>query len=193
MGLSCLNDLLGRNRGDGRGCRVGSGVVARGGGEAARRDIGVGVCHYDLERGEVIRRKRMIRDSPNNLRQTLFFFRRFGREAPSRGQNLKIRREHRHKRGSKSGKGAVANSVSLLSPILFFHALIPIALHSGLAPSRLLPNESPRCLFPRPGRVLSASFLCRSSPRAEQCSRNGLLPRLGVLLSPPREDRVWSI
>lgn len=40
MGLSCLNDLLGRSRGDGRGCRVGSGVDARGGGEAARRDIG---------------------------------------------------------------------------------------------------------------------------------------------------------
>ena len=39
MGLSCLNELLGRSRGDGRGCIVGSGVVARGGGEEARRDI----------------------------------------------------------------------------------------------------------------------------------------------------------
>lgn len=39
MGLSCRNDLVGRSRGDGRGCRVGSGVVARGGGEAARGDI----------------------------------------------------------------------------------------------------------------------------------------------------------
>lgn len=80
MGLSCLNDLLGRSRGDGRGCRVGSGVVARGGGEAARRDIGGGkncwggVGHYDFEGVEVIRRKRMIRGNPNNLRQTLFFF-----------------------------------------------------------------------------------------------------------------------
>ena len=39
----CLSppiDLLGLSRGDGRGCRAGSGVVARGGGEAARRDIG---------------------------------------------------------------------------------------------------------------------------------------------------------
>ena len=54
MGLSCMNDLLGRSRGDGRGCSVGSGVVARGGGETARRDIveqGVlgGVCHYGFD------------------------------------------------------------------------------------------------------------------------------------------------
>ena len=38
-GLSCLIDLLGLIRGDGSGCNAGSGVVARGGGEAARRDI----------------------------------------------------------------------------------------------------------------------------------------------------------
>lgn len=38
-GLSCLNDLLGLSRGDGSGWSAGSGVVARGGGEAARRDI----------------------------------------------------------------------------------------------------------------------------------------------------------
>ena len=38
-GLSCLIDLLGLRCGDGSGCRAGSGVVARGGGEAARRDI----------------------------------------------------------------------------------------------------------------------------------------------------------
>ena len=36
---SSPNDLLGLSRGDGRGCRAGSGVVARGGGEAARRDM----------------------------------------------------------------------------------------------------------------------------------------------------------
>lgn len=39
MGLSPPKDLLGRSRGDGRGWRAGSGVVARGGGEVARRDI----------------------------------------------------------------------------------------------------------------------------------------------------------
>ena len=52
--LSCLNDLAGLRCGDGRGWMVGSGVVARGGGEAARGDIGErrmlgGACHYGLE------------------------------------------------------------------------------------------------------------------------------------------------
>ena len=37
--LSCMNDLLGRSRGDGRGWSAGSGVEALGGGEAARGDI----------------------------------------------------------------------------------------------------------------------------------------------------------
>ena len=48
-GLSRPIDLLGLSRGDGRGWRMGSGVVARGGGEAARRDIagGGGVTFID--------------------------------------------------------------------------------------------------------------------------------------------------
>lgn len=37
--FSCMNDLLGRSRGDGRGWSAGSGVEALGGGEAARGDI----------------------------------------------------------------------------------------------------------------------------------------------------------
>lgn len=74
----------------------------------------------------------MIRATPNNLRQTLFFF---GASEERRrrggvGDYLKIKREHRHKRGTKNGKGAVGNSVSLLS-----HST---HLHSGLVPSRLL-------------------------------------------------------
>ena len=54
-GLSRPIDLLGLSRGDGRGWRMGSGVVARGGGEAARRDIGGrgGAAHCGLERGRL--------------------------------------------------------------------------------------------------------------------------------------------
>lgn len=54
-GLSCLIDLVGLSRGDGRGWMVGSGVVARGGGETARRDIaerrmlGGSGCHPSFE------------------------------------------------------------------------------------------------------------------------------------------------
>ena len=39
IGLRRPIDLLGLSRGDGSGWRMGSGVVARGGGDAARRDI----------------------------------------------------------------------------------------------------------------------------------------------------------
>ena len=77
-GLSCLIDLLGLSRGDGRGWKVGSGVVARGGGEVARRDsaewrVRGGLSHYRLSEGGYKERERVIRETANHLRQALFF------------------------------------------------------------------------------------------------------------------------
>lgn len=90
-GLSCLIDLLGRSRGDGRGWKVGSGVVARGGGEVARRDIaggGGGVSFWEMW-VEVIRRERMIRERAQITSVNLSPFQKAralaGEEAPGRG------------------------------------------------------------------------------------------------------------
>lgn len=81
----------------------------------------------------------MIRGTPNNLRQTLFFS---GASGERRRRRVTVFENQTgassHKRGSKRGKGAVGEFSSSLLSHSFIPPFEPIALHSGLVPIFLI-------------------------------------------------------